>query len=68
MKLFTFHRQPSLDKQIRLWLQGFAHFADGIILLVSFGLLIPRCVLNCARWRVEQDIKNMKKTSTKSLF
>lgn len=67
MKLFTFHRQPSLDKQIRLWLQGFAHFADGIILLVSLGTLIPSCVLNCARWRLEQDIKNMKKTSTKSI-
>jgi hypothetical protein len=61
MKLFTFHLQPSLDKQIRLWVQGFAHFADGIILLVSFGVLIPRCVLNCARWRMGEDIKNMKR-------
>jgi len=65
MKLFTFYRQTSLDKQIRLWLQGFAHLADGIILLLSFGMFIPRCVLMCSRWRMQKDIENMKREREK---
>jgi hypothetical protein len=58
---FTIMAQPTRFRQLVLWLRGLACIADGLILLGSFGFIIPGLNLGVARWQADRELDQLKK-------
>ena len=58
MKFITYIRRPSLADQLLFVVQGFAHFLDGLVMIVGLGFFVPRFVLEVACLRMELHIRN----------
>ena len=47
--------------QLEMWAQGLGNLLDGLIMLVSFGFLLPGFALRAAEWRMLREIKRQRK-------
>jgi hypothetical protein len=67
MKTYRFKRVPitlrlggSPGAQLEMWVQGLGNLLDGLIMLASFGCLIPGFALRLSCWRLQRDIQRQK--------
>jgi hypothetical protein len=50
----------SLTNTALLWVQGWAHLLEALVMILSLGLLIPGFVITVAKWRTSIFIRHLK--------
>ena len=67
MKTYRFKRLPltlrwgvSPIAQLEMWLQGLGNLLDGLIMIASFGCLLPGFALRLSCWRLQRDLQRQK--------